>query len=59
MTYLSVIPIAQTLTVILYLWLTITSDVETREFLEVGVLKALMVSVHSAHYSRPGSLEHL
>lgn len=53
------IPIAQTVAAISYLWLTITSDIETREFLEVGVLKTLMVSVHGAHYSRPGPLEYL
>lgn len=52
-------PIAQIVAAISYLWLTITSDIETREFLEVGVLKTLMVSVHGAHYSRPGPLEYL
>lgn len=42
-----------------FLWLTITSYIETWEFLEVGVLKAFVVSVHSPHYSRPGPLEYL
>lgn len=40
-------------------WLTITSHIETRKLLEVGVLKPFMVFVHTAHYSRPRSLEDL
>lgn len=39
--------------------ITITSDIKTRKFLEVGVLKAFLVSVQSAHYSRPRSPENL
>lgn len=38
---------------------TITSDVKAREFLEVGVLKALLVSVNRTHHSRPRPPENL
>lgn len=56
---LFVIPTAHSRYVISFLWLTITSYIETWEFLEVGVLKAFVVPVYSSHYSRPGPLEYL
>lgn len=39
--------------------LTISCDIETRELLEVGGFKPLMVSVHCSHHTGPRLFEHL
>lgn len=45
--------------VLLFWRLTVAGDIKAREFLEVGVLEALVVLINRSHQARPGLSENL